>query len=195
MQEVQAIEEIARNSRKPHTGLLRLGLVHHLSPRLMPALVRGMRTLAPEMPVISHEGLSATLSEQLRDGAIDNMLLVLTDGGRLAAVEGQRSDQVFNLRRAIYSPCAVTGSDGCAKRGNVLGLDLVVGVVVDHNAAAIASAYLASERAQGAEHLGLGHVSAWDGAGALRLGLRRPRPGPALRAPRRGGAEPLRGRA
>lgn len=55
------------------------------------------------------------LTDSLRDGAIDTMLLVLTDGGRLAAVEGQRSDQVFNLRRAVYSPCAVTGSDGCAK--------------------------------------------------------------------------------
>jgi LPS-assembly protein len=55
------------------------------------------------------------LTDSLRDGAIDNMLLVLTDGGRLAAVEGQRSDQVFNLRRAVYSPCAVTGSDGCAR--------------------------------------------------------------------------------
>lgn len=55
------------------------------------------------------------LTDSLRDGAIDNMLLVLTDGGRLAAVEGQRSDQVFNLRRAVYSPCAVTGNDGCAK--------------------------------------------------------------------------------
>lgn len=55
------------------------------------------------------------LTDSLRDGAIDNMLLVLTDGGRLAAVEGQRSDQVFNLRRAVYSPCNVTGNDGCAK--------------------------------------------------------------------------------
>ncbi|KAB7648719.1 LPS-assembly protein LptD [Polymorphobacter fuscus] len=53
------------------------------------------------------------LTDSLRDGAIDNMLLVLNDGGRLAAVEGQRSDQVFNLRRAVYSPCAVVGSDGC----------------------------------------------------------------------------------
>jgi LPS-assembly protein len=55
------------------------------------------------------------LTDSLRDGAIDNMLLVLTDGGRLAAVEGQRSDQVFNLRRAVYSPCLVTGNDGCPK--------------------------------------------------------------------------------
>jgi LPS-assembly protein len=55
------------------------------------------------------------LTDSLRDGAIDNMLLVLNDGGRLAAVEGQRSDQVFNLRRAVFSPCSVTGNDNCPK--------------------------------------------------------------------------------
>ena len=55
------------------------------------------------------------LTDSLRDGAIDNLLLVLNDGGRLAAVEGQRSDQVFTLRRAVYSPCSVTGVDGCPK--------------------------------------------------------------------------------
>ena len=53
------------------------------------------------------------LTESLRDGAIANLLLVLNDGGRLAAVEGQRSDQVFTLRRAVYSPCTVVGADGC----------------------------------------------------------------------------------
>ena len=53
------------------------------------------------------------LTDSLRDGAIDNLLLVLNDGGRLAAVEGQRSDQVFTLRRAVYSPCNVTDADGC----------------------------------------------------------------------------------
>jgi LPS-assembly protein len=53
------------------------------------------------------------LTDSLRDGAIDNLLLVLNNGGRLAAVEGQRSDQVFTLRRAVYSPCTVTDADGC----------------------------------------------------------------------------------
>ena len=55
------------------------------------------------------------LTDSLRDGAVDNMLLVLGDGARLAAVEGQRSDQVFNLRRAVFSPCSVTNTDGCIK--------------------------------------------------------------------------------
>lgn len=75
LQEVHAIEEIARNSRNPHTGLLRLGLVHHLNPRLMPALTRGMRALAPQMPVIASEDLQTTLAEQLRDGALDCALM------------------------------------------------------------------------------------------------------------------------
>lgn len=75
LQEVHAIEEIARNSRNPHTGVLRLGLVHHLNPRLMPAFVRGMRALAPQMPVISNEDARAKLTEQLRDGAIDCALM------------------------------------------------------------------------------------------------------------------------
>ena len=75
LQEVQAIEEIARNSRKPNTGLLRLGLVHHLNPRLMPALLHGMRALAPMMPVISNEDVTVKLAEQLREGAIDCALM------------------------------------------------------------------------------------------------------------------------
>lgn len=53
------------------------------------------------------------LTESLRDGAIDNILLVLNDGGRLAAVEGQRSEQIITLKRAVYSPCAVVDKAGC----------------------------------------------------------------------------------
>lgn len=53
------------------------------------------------------------LTDTLKDGAIDNILLVLNDGGRLAATEGQRSGDTITLRRAIYSPCAVVDSAGC----------------------------------------------------------------------------------
>ncbi len=55
------------------------------------------------------------LTDSLRDGAIDNILVVLNDGGRLAAVEGQRSNQIITLKRAVYSPCAVTDGQGCPK--------------------------------------------------------------------------------
>jgi LPS-assembly protein len=55
------------------------------------------------------------LTDSLRDGAIDNILLVLADGGRLAAVSGTRVNGRSTLSEAIYSPCAVDGRDGCPK--------------------------------------------------------------------------------
>ncbi len=56
------------------------------------------------------------LTDSLRDGAIDNILLVLADGGRLAAVSGTRVNGVSTLSEAVYSPCAVEGHDGCPKK-------------------------------------------------------------------------------
>lgn len=55
------------------------------------------------------------LTESLKDGAIDNILLVLSDGGRLAAVSGVRVNGKSTLSRAVYSPCSVTGADGCPR--------------------------------------------------------------------------------
>ena len=55
------------------------------------------------------------LTESLKDGAIDNILLVLNDGGRLAATSAVRVNGVSTLNRAVYSPCSVTGSDGCPR--------------------------------------------------------------------------------
>lgn len=53
------------------------------------------------------------LTESLRDGAVENILLILRDGSRLAASGGVRTDGVSRLDRAVYSPCAVVGADGC----------------------------------------------------------------------------------
>lgn len=55
------------------------------------------------------------LSESLRDGALDNILLVLKGGGRLAAESGVRISGKTVMTRAVYSPCNVTGPDGCGK--------------------------------------------------------------------------------
>lgn len=54
------------------------------------------------------------LSDDLADGAIDNLLLVLEEGGRLAAKAGRREDGRSTVERAVYSPCSVIDSDtGC----------------------------------------------------------------------------------
>lgn len=60
-------------------------------------------------------GDSIELTETLKDGAVENLLIVMTDGGRLAANRGIRSNGTSTLERAIYSPCAVENSEGCPK--------------------------------------------------------------------------------
>ncbi|MGJ3626489.1 hypothetical protein AB5I41_05595 [Sphingomonas sp. MMS24-JH45] len=61
-------------------------------------------------------GNSIDLADSLRDGVVENMLVVLERGGRLAAVKGTRDkDRTVFLDRAAYTPCAVTDGDGCPK--------------------------------------------------------------------------------
>ena len=56
------------------------------------------------------------LTDSLKDGVVDNMLVVLEQGGRLAAERGTRQqDGTVNLERAAYTPCAVETSEGCPK--------------------------------------------------------------------------------
>jgi LPS-assembly protein len=60
-------------------------------------------------------GDSIVLTDTLRDGMVQNLLLVLEDGGRLAADRGERREGYTTLFRAAYSPCAVVDENGCPK--------------------------------------------------------------------------------
>lgn len=61
-------------------------------------------------------GDSIDLTDTLKDGVVDNMLVVLSQGGRLAAERGTRQqDGTINLSHAAYTPCAVSTSAGCPK--------------------------------------------------------------------------------
>lgn len=56
------------------------------------------------------------LTEEFEAGAMEDLLLALREGGRLAAREGQRGeDGTVVLSSAAYTACAVTGADGCPK--------------------------------------------------------------------------------
>jgi LPS-assembly protein len=61
-------------------------------------------------------GEDVVLSDDLRDGTIDNLLIVMDQGARVAATHGVRSGKVTTLYNAIYSPCPVTTATGCPKR-------------------------------------------------------------------------------
>jgi len=56
------------------------------------------------------------LTDELRAGAMTNLLLAFRAGGRLAATEGRRSESGdIVLERAAYSGCAVVDDEGCDK--------------------------------------------------------------------------------
>jgi LPS-assembly protein len=57
------------------------------------------------------------LTDELKTGAMQNLLIALRQGGRLAAVSGQRIDNGnVILNQAAYTGCAVEDSDGCPKQ-------------------------------------------------------------------------------
>jgi LPS-assembly protein len=55
------------------------------------------------------------VTDTLKDGVVENMLIVLQQGGRLAANRGTRTNGIYTLEHAAYSPCTVEGGDGCPK--------------------------------------------------------------------------------
>lgn len=61
-------------------------------------------------------GDTVQVNDTLKNGIVDNLLVVLEEGGRLAAVRGTRSDNIYTLDNAAYTPCPVVDSNGCPKQ-------------------------------------------------------------------------------
>lgn len=73
-----------------------------------------VRVISPQGDVAY--GDSVELTDTLREGVVSNLLLVLEDGGRLAAAEARREESGRTvLTRAAYSPCAVLSDNGCPR--------------------------------------------------------------------------------
>jgi LPS-assembly protein len=61
-------------------------------------------------------GDNVQLTDTLRDGTVENLMVVLEGGGRIAASHGTRLNGISTFNNAIYSPCPVTTATGCPKR-------------------------------------------------------------------------------
>ena len=61
-------------------------------------------------------GDKVELRDTLRQGVVDNILLVLTDGSRLAASRGTRQEDRADLNRAVYSPCDLCAEGSTRER-------------------------------------------------------------------------------
>lgn len=61
-------------------------------------------------------GERVVLTDELRDGTIENLLVILESGGRLAAADASRSGGVTTLNNAVYSACRAVCAEGRPKK-------------------------------------------------------------------------------
>ncbi|MEM7568305.1 MAG: LPS assembly protein LptD [Pseudomonadota bacterium] len=64
-----------------------------------------VRVVDQEGNILESDTLKIT--DELRDGFIENVELLLADASRVAALEGDRSGRRTTFRRAVYSPCEI----------------------------------------------------------------------------------------
>ncbi|MFT3896848.1 MAG: DNA-binding transcriptional regulator OxyR [Thermomonas sp.] len=75
--EVDQMGEVARRSRDPEAGTVRLGLFPTLGPYLLPHVVPRIRRRFPQLELLLVEEKSDVLLRRLREGALDAALLAL----------------------------------------------------------------------------------------------------------------------
>lgn len=75
--EVEQMAELARRSRDPEAGSVRLGLFPTLAPYLLPHVLPGVRTRFPRLELLLVEEKTDQLLQRLRDGRLDAGILAL----------------------------------------------------------------------------------------------------------------------
>jgi len=76
-QEAEDIRELARASRDPLSGRLRMSLIPTLAPYLLPRVAPRLRKQLPGLQLMLYEHQTAPLLAKLRDGELDLALLAL----------------------------------------------------------------------------------------------------------------------
>jgi LPS-assembly protein len=73
-----------------------------------------IKSIGPEGDVAY--GDKIILTDSLKDGVVENLLVVLADESRLAAKRGERKNGIYTLDYAAYTACAIEDPDGCPKK-------------------------------------------------------------------------------
>lgn len=77
LEDAAAIKQIAAQGQDELAGILRLGVIYTIGPYLLPQLIPMLRRQAPEMPLQIEENYTAVLSERLKQGELDVIILSL----------------------------------------------------------------------------------------------------------------------
>ncbi len=72
---VDGIKDLALAAKDELAGPLKLGVIYTIAPYLLPLLIPEMHKSVPQMPLILEENYTKVLTEKLRKGEIDAMLI------------------------------------------------------------------------------------------------------------------------
>lgn len=77
LEEASGIRQLARQGQDQLDGPLRLGAIYTIGPYLLPHLIPELAVRAPKMPLVIEENYTASLSEKLKRGELDVILISL----------------------------------------------------------------------------------------------------------------------
>ena len=77
LDEAAVIRQLAAQGQDELAGMLRLGVIYTIGPYLLPHLIPRLHRRAPRMPLQIEENYTAALSERLKNGELDVLILSL----------------------------------------------------------------------------------------------------------------------
>jgi LysR family hydrogen peroxide-inducible transcriptional activator len=77
LDEAEKIKDIVQRGRDHLEGPIRLGVIHTIGPYLLPQLIRALKPIAPNMPLLIEENMTANLAGMLEDNEIDVAIIAL----------------------------------------------------------------------------------------------------------------------
>lgn len=75
LDEADVIRRLAETQQNELEGAFKLGLIFTVAPYLLPKLIVGLRQTAPNMPLILEENYTTTLTEMLKRGELDAIVV------------------------------------------------------------------------------------------------------------------------
>lgn len=77
LREVDQLRRIAEQARDPYGGELRLGIIPTVAPYLLPRILPALRDAYPKLQLLLTEAQTAVITERLRSGDLDAVVLAL----------------------------------------------------------------------------------------------------------------------
>ena len=77
LRETRNLEQLAEQGRDPLGSVLSVGAIYTVGPYLFPRLISRLSQIAPQMPLFIEENYTAGLSEKLKRGELDVILISL----------------------------------------------------------------------------------------------------------------------